>query len=169
MWRKKETQRKSIDHEDLGGGRQEARRYGLPVIVWSYPRGRAIEEKGGRDSLYAVDYAARVAMELGADVVKLNLPKPGEKDGDMPEAYRELDWDYAAGARRVIRSAQNTPVLVSGGSKLSDEDMFRKARTAMEAGATGIIFGRNMWQRPMDEALEMTAKVKELFREFGGR
>lgn len=159
----------STHHEDLRQVRRECRRYGMPLVVWSYPRGRAIEEKGGRDSLYAVDYAARAAMELGADIVKLNLPSHGAKDDRMPEPYRELDWDYAGGARRVIRSAQNTPVLVSGGSKVSDEDLFEKARTAMEAGATGLIFGRNMWQRPMDEALEVTRRVKELLREFGDR
>jgi class I fructose-bisphosphate aldolase len=53
--------------------REDAERYGMPIIAWSYPRGEAIEAKGGRDSLYAVDYAARVACELGADIVKLTL------------------------------------------------------------------------------------------------
>ncbi|NIV43379.1 fructose-bisphosphate aldolase, partial [Candidatus Bathyarchaeota archaeon] len=43
--------------------REDAQRFGMPLIVWAYPRGEAIEAKGGRDSLYAVDYAARVANE----------------------------------------------------------------------------------------------------------
>ena len=54
--------------------REDAERFGMPIIVWSYPRGDAIEGKGGRDSFYAIDYAARTAAELGADVVKVNVP-----------------------------------------------------------------------------------------------
>lgn len=159
--------RQSRHHEDLNLIREECLRYGLPLIVWAYPRGSAIEAKGGRDSIYAVDYAARVALEMGADVVKLNVPKKGEKDSLMPKKYRELEWDYAEGARRVTRSAGNTLVLFSGGGKVGDEDLYEKARLAMDAGATGLIFGRNMWQRPMDEALEVTRKVKELFADYG--
>ncbi len=157
----------SRHHEDLAEVRADCDRYGMPLVVWAYPRGSAIEAKGGRDSLYAVDYAARVAMELGADVVKLNVPEKSEKDELMPPAYRQLEWDWAEGARRVTASAQNTLVLFSGGSKESERDLLEKARTVMDAGATGLIFGRNMWQRPLDEALEITRKVKELFEDYG--
>jgi fructose-bisphosphate aldolase, class I len=140
--------------------------WGMPLVVWAYPRGAAIEAKGGRDSLYAVDYAARMAHEFGADVIKLNVPKKGDKDAQMPKKYQELEWDYAEGARRVTATAGNSMVLFSGGSKVSDEDLMNKARTVMEGGATGLIFGRNMWQRPYDEALEMTARIKELLARF---
>ena len=47
----------------------------------------------------------------------------------------------------MVRSANRTLVLVSGGSKAGDEAMLEKARQSMEAGATGLIFGRNVWQR----------------------
>ncbi|MFQ5690472.1 MAG: class I fructose-bisphosphate aldolase [Gemmatimonadota bacterium] len=157
----------SRHHEELNLVRAECERYGLPLIVWSYPRGSAIEAKGGRDCIYAVDYAARLAMEMGADVVKLNVPKKSDKDALMPEKYRQLEWDYAEGARRVVKSAGRTMVLFSGGSKLGDDDLIEKARLAMEAGATGLIFGRNMWQRPMEEALAITARVRELFVAYG--
>ena len=64
-------------------------RYGMPLVVWSYPRGEAIERKGGRDSIYAVDYAARLANELGADVVKLNVPAFRDpQNEESPESYR---------------------------------------------------------------------------------
>jgi class I fructose-bisphosphate aldolase len=56
--------------------RRDAERFGMPLIVWAYPRGTAVAAKGGKDSLYAVDYAARTASELGADVVKVNFPRP---------------------------------------------------------------------------------------------
>ncbi len=146
--------------------RNDCERWGMPLIVWAYPRGAAIEEMGGRDSLYAVDYASRLAHEFGADIIKLNVPKKGDKDSSMPKKYQELDWDYQEGARRVVKTAGNSMVLFSGGSKVSDEDLMDKARTVMESGATGLIFGRNMWQRPFDEALEMTGRIKELLKQF---
>jgi class I fructose-bisphosphate aldolase len=154
------------DFKRLMQVRDDCEKYAIPLVVWSYPRGKAIEEKGGRNSLYAVDYAARLAHEFGADVIKLNVPQSSDKDSQMPKAYQELEWDYAEGARRVIATANNSMVLFSGGSKLGDEDLMHKARTVMESGATGLIFGRNMWQRPYDEALAMTAKIQEMLREF---
>ncbi|MGB9593703.1 MAG: fructose-bisphosphate aldolase, partial [Anaerolineae bacterium] len=132
---------------------------------WAYPRGWAVEEKGGRDSLYAVDYAARVADELGADVVKLNVPDfEPEKNQASPKPYNTLKVDYAQAVRKVVESAGKTMVLFSGGSKMGDEDLLEKARICMEAGATGLIFGRNMWQRPYQEGLALTAKIKEIMR-----
>ena len=157
----------SRHHEDLAGVRADCRRFGMPLILWAYPRGSAIDAKGGRNSLYAVDYAARVAMELGADAVKLDFPRAGRGDQDMPEPYRELDWDEAEGARRVADSAKGLHVLFSGGSRLGPDEALRKARMAMEAGATGLMFGRNLWQRPMEEALALLERIRELLREHG--
>ncbi len=159
--------RQDEDLQQLAMVREDCDKYSMPLIVWSYPRGSAIEQKGGRDSLYAVEYAARVALEMGADIVKLNIPKHGEKDAEQPGEYAGIEFDYGEGAQRVVRSAGRCMVLFSGGSKLGDEDLLHKARTAMEAGATGLIFGRNMWQRPYDEALAATTRVMDVLREFG--
>lgn len=155
------------DFARLAEVRSACEEWGMPLVVWSYPRGEAIETKGGRDSLYAVDYAARLAHEFGADIIKLNVPKKGSKDDSMPSAYRELEWGYEEGVRRVVRSAGNSMVLFSGGSKIGDEDLMDKVRVAMENGATGLIFGRNMWQRPMDDALRLTRDIKQLLAGFG--
>src|SRR6266496_6609694 len=67
------------DFAQLRQVRADAHRFGMPLIVWAYPRGSAIEGKGGKDSFYAVDYAARTASELGADVVKVNFPHPADR------------------------------------------------------------------------------------------
>jgi len=146
--------------------RDECEKYGMPLVVWSYPRGSAIEAKGGRDSIYAVDYAARLAHEFGADIIKLNVPVKSEKDKDMPAPYNTLEWDYESGVQRVVETAGKSMVLFSGGSKVSDEDLLEKARITIEQGATGLIFGRNMWQRPMDEALALTERIKDMLRQF---
>ncbi|MCL5263992.1 MAG: fructose-bisphosphate aldolase [Chloroflexi bacterium] len=147
--------------------REEAERFGVPIIVWAYPRGEAIEAKGGRDSLYAIDYAARVACELGADVVKLNLPKLDEERSDQArEPYSRLRYSEEEAVRKVVRSAGKTLVLFSGGEKVSDEQLLAKAKIVMDAGATGLIFGRNMWQRPYTEALRMTDTIKRMMMDY---
>ena len=138
--------------------RQEAERLGMPVVLWSYPRGRAIEAKGGKGTLYAQDYAARVAEELGADVVKLHEPE--ENNERCPEPYRSLREGPAERLRRVVRSAGKVLVLFSGGVKNDDDAaVVRKVARYMEAGATGVMFGRNMWLRPFDEAVALTRQA----------
>ncbi len=146
--------------------RLEAERFGLPVIVWAYPRGEAVAKKGGRDSLWAVDYAARAALELGADVVKVNYPVASEKDRDSPAPYNSLALSADAAFRKVVESAGRALVLVSGGERVGDDALLAKVRSSMAAGATGIIFGRNLWQRPFDAALELTRKIHALFAEY---
>lgn len=157
----------AADIEQANEVRRECERYGMPLIVWSYPRGSAIKAKGGQDSLYAVDYAARVACEIGADIVKLNVPKSEEAASASPKPYNTLTMDELEGLRKVVKSAGRTLVLVSGGSKMGDEDTIHKARLAMEAGCVGLIFGRNMWQRKWDDAIKMASRMHELMKEFG--
>jgi class I fructose-bisphosphate aldolase len=144
--------------------RRDAEKFGMPIIVWAYPRGDAMKAKGGVDSLYAVDYAARVALELGADVVKINVPEHEKISPDQPKPYDQMNLGYAGGIAKVVASAGRALVLFSGGSKLDDEDLLTKARMAMENGATGLIFGRNLWQRPMDEALDMSRRISQLMK-----
>lgn len=153
--------RQADDIAQFAQVRRDCDRYGMPLIMWAYPRGTAINTKGGRDSFYAIDYAARVAEELGADVVKVNYPKFSDKDADSPAPYHELKLSEADALRQIVQSAGRCFVLMSGGSKIGDEDMLAKVKLAMDCGATGLIFGRNMWQRPMDEALAITKRVKE--------
>ncbi len=68
---------------------------------------------------------------------------------------------------KVVKSAGRTMVLVSGGGKISDEDLLEKVKLSMEAGVTGLIFGRNMWQRNLNEALKMAEKIKRIMSEYG--
>lgn len=140
--------------------REDAERFGMPLIVWSYPRGAAIDAKGGRNSFYAVDYAARVASELGADMVKVNFPRPDKQEGVPPQYRGEFSSQEAIAA--VVRSASQTLLLVSGGEHAGDEAMLEKARQSMEAGAAGLIFGRNIFQRRHDEALRLVASLKDV-------
>jgi len=155
------------DFEQFRRMREECDRYGMPIIVWAYPRGEAIAKKGGRDSLYAIDYAARVASELGADIVKINVHKSDpEKDKAAPKPYNTITPSREEATRMVVESAGKALVLFSGGEMQGEGDIISKARIAMDAGATGLIFGRNVWQRPFEEAIELAKQFRELLSEY---
>jgi fructose-bisphosphate aldolase, class I len=79
----------------------------------------------------------------------------------VPPAYQgEFSSQQATGA--VVRSANRTLLLVSGGERAGDAAMLEKARQSMEAGATGLIFGRNVWQHERDESLRFVAQLREI-------
>lgn len=154
--------RQEEDLAQLREVREDCERYGMPLMIWSYPRGEAIDAKGGRDSFYAIDYAARMAMEMGADIVKLNMPKiDPEKDKDAPAPYDEMEVDEAEAIRQCVESAGRALVVLSGGSRVDDETVLAHCREIMEAGGTGVIFGRNVWQREWDAALDIIDQIKE--------
>ena len=118
--------------------REDCDRYGMPLVIWAYPRGSAIKAKGGQDSFYAIDYAARMAMEMGADVVKLNLPKiDPETDKDSPAPYNELEVTQEEAVRQVVESAGRSLVVLSGGSKIDDDQLLEQTRYIMECGRLG--------------------------------
>jgi fructose-bisphosphate aldolase, class I len=144
--------------------RADAHRLGMPLIVWSYPRGSAVDAKGGKDSFYAVDYAARAASELGADMVKVNFPHPDKQSGAAQPYLREFSAQQAIDA--VVTSANRTLLLVSGGERAGDQAMLDKARQSMEAGATGLIFGRNVWQREHGESLRFAAQLRDILAKY---
>jgi class I fructose-bisphosphate aldolase len=82
---------------------------------------------------------------------------PAEYTGDF-SAQQAID--------AVVRSASRTLLLVSGGERAGDEAMLDKARESMEAGAAGLIFGRNVWQRDHDESLHFVAQLKEILAKY---
>jgi class I fructose-bisphosphate aldolase len=155
--------RQDQDLHQLKGVREDCDRYGMPLMIWAYPRGSAIDAKGGRDSFYAIDYAARMAMEMGADIVKLNMPKiDPEKDKDSPAPYNEGGFTQLEAITHCVRSAGRALVVLSGGSKIDDEGLLEQTREIMEAGGSGVIYGRNVWQREWSAAREIIDQIKEI-------
>ncbi len=154
--------RQDEDLAQLRVVREDCDRYGMPLVIWSYPRGEAVDGKGGATSFYAIDYAARLAMEMGADVVKLNMPKiDPAKDKDAQPPYDEMEVTADEAMRQCVESAGRSLVVLSGGSKVDDATVLDHTRSIMEAGGSGVIFGRNVWQRDWDDALEIIGKIKE--------
>ena len=154
--------RQDEDLAQLREVREDCDRFGMPLVVWSYPRGEAIDAKGGATSFYAIDYAARLAMEMGADVVKINMPTINpEKDRDTQAPYNEMEVTADEAMRQCVESAGRALVVLSGGSKVDDDTVIDHARSVMQAGGSGVIFGRNVWQREWNDALEIIERIKE--------
>jgi fructose-bisphosphate aldolase/2-amino-3,7-dideoxy-D-threo-hept-6-ulosonate synthase len=112
--------------EDLGRVAVQCQQWGMPLLAMMYPRGRKIEDE---HDVGHVKLAARVAAELGADIVKTVYT------GD-PDSFRE-----------VTRGCP-VPVVVAGGSKTDDRATLDLIEGAIEAGAAGISIGRNAFQHP---------------------
>lgn len=168
--------RQDEDLPQLAKVRAECDRYGMPLIVWAYPRGEAAEAKGGKECSYMVESAVRMAVEMGASVIKANLPVATKVDGyfenkDVPEYYRKVEkelqgmdakkqkWERA---KRVVNAAQGIPILFSGGDKVSDEELDENVEACLDAGCFGFIFGRNMWKRENKKAMDLSRKFQSL-------
>jgi fructose-bisphosphate aldolase, class I len=155
--------RQDQDLAQLRGVREACERYGMPLVIWSYPRGAALDAKGGQTTFYAIDYAARMAMEMGADIVKLNMPKiDPEKDKLTPAPYNELEVTQEEAVRQVVQSAGRSLVVLSGGSKIDDDQLLQQTRFIIESGGSGVIYGRNVWQREWSEARDIIEQIKEI-------
>ncbi|HNP89047.1 MAG: 2-amino-4,5-dihydroxy-6-one-heptanoic acid-7-phosphate synthase [Microgenomates group bacterium ADurb.Bin219] len=126
----------SLMTQEFGRIEQEAEEAGIPVIAWMYPRGKNIPDESDPKM---VAYAARVGLELGADIVKIRYT------GDIVS----FKWAVAA--------AGKTKVVVMGGSKMAEESFLKMVGDSLEAGAIGMAVGRNVWQSA--DPLSITAKM----------
>jgi class I fructose-bisphosphate aldolase len=130
----------SLMLEEFGRIQEEAHRLNMAAIMWVYPRGEAIKD----DTAAAiVAYAARLGLEVGADAVKIKY------SGD-PESFK---W--------AIKCAGKVKVFMSGGPKAASEaDFLKQVRGALDAGATGLAVGRNVWQS--SDPLRMARALRRL-------
>lgn len=148
---------------------QEARAAGLPLLVWSYPRGGLISEQG-ETALDIIAYAAHIAVALGAHIVKVKLPSEHiEQDAARP-AYADRQWsDPVERIRHVVQAvfSGRRLVLFSGGAARDAESLYRDARAIRDGGGSGSIIGRNSFQRPRSEALAMLDEVVRIYSGTG--
>jgi len=124
---------------EFGMIQAEAKEYGMPSIVWAYPRGKYVKNE---KSVESISYAARVALELGADIVKVNYT-------GSTESFSQ-----------VVKAAQGCHVISAGGSKLDEDAFIEKAKEVMAAGAVGFAVGRNVWQS--EKPMEITQRLKDV-------
>jgi class I fructose-bisphosphate aldolase len=133
----------TYEHEmlaEFGRIQEEAHKAALPVLAWVYPRGAAVKDDTSRE---IVSYAARIGLEAGADAVKIKYT--GNKES--------FAW--------AVKAAGKAKVFMSGGPKApTDESFLTQVRGVMEAGATGIAVGRNMWQN--QDPFKMASELRKI-------
>jgi class I fructose-bisphosphate aldolase len=118
---------------------REAHSKGVPVIAWIYPRGSGVK---GRKEEELMAYAARVGLEIGADIIKVH---PSGK-------LQDLTW--------AVKSAGKAKVVAAGGMKKSEREFLKQIKLYFDAGFSGLAIGRNVWQNK--KPLEITRKIKKV-------
>lgn len=147
---------------------EEAKSFGLAVVVWSYPRGSSLS-KEGETALDVAAYAAQIAAQMGAHVIKVKLPSDHIEQADAKKVYDKVAVPKTTLAERVRHVVQGAfdgrrIVIFSGGAKKeNDEAVFDDARAIRDGGGFGSIIGRNSFQRPKDHALKFLGTIMQIY------
>ena len=146
----------------------EAKSYGLASVVWSYPRGTSIS-KDGETAIDVVAYAAQIAAQLGAHVIKVKPPTAHIEQGEAKKAYEKAAVPVSTLSERIRHVVQSAfdgkrIVIFSGGAtKENDESIFEECRGIRDGGGFGSIIGRNSFQRQRDKALTFLDTVMKIY------
>jgi class I fructose-bisphosphate aldolase len=155
-------------YQQLRAAAEEAKANGLAVVVWSYPRGSSLS-KEGETALDVAAYAAQIAAQLGAHVIKVKLPSEYLEQAAAKKVYESVNVPRATLAERVRHVIQSAfdghrIVIFSGGAKKdSDEAVFDEIRAIRDGGGFGSIIGRNSFQRPKEHALRFLETVMKIY------
>lgn len=158
-------------YEDLSELTQEAKASGLAVVVWSYPRGGKLS----REAETAIDvaaYAAQIAAQLGANVIKIKPPSEVIFDDSARSAYEKAGVPIGTLADRIrhcVQAAFNGKriVIFSGGAAKGREEVLTEIREIATGGGFGSIVGRNSFQRPRAEGVALLKEIMAIHREGG--
>ncbi len=146
---------------------EEAKQYGLAVVIWSYPRGSGLSREG-ETAIDVTAYAAHIAAQLGAHVIKVKLPSAHIEQAAAKKVYEQQAVPVGTLAERVRHVIQATfngrrIVIFSGGPAERDEVVFEEVRAIRDGGGFGSIIGRNSFQRKKPEALKFLRAIMEIY------
>jgi len=147
----------------------EAKRKGLAVVLWAYPRGEGIS-KDGETAIDIVAYAAHISAQLGAHIIKVKPPKNHVEQVEARkvfEKYQIPTSTLSERIRHVVQSAFNGKrvVIFSGGEAKGTDEVLAEVREIAAGGGFGAIMGRNAFQRPRPEALKLLSDVISIYRD----
>jgi len=146
---------------------REAKSRGLVVVVWSYPRGGGLA-KEDETAIDVVAYAAHIAAELGAHIIKVKVPTARLAQLEARRVYEDRQIPVATPADRVRHVVQATfagrrIVIFSGGpAKARDQDVLDEIIAIRDGGGFGTIIGRNTFQRPESAAKKLLAAIADV-------
>lgn len=146
---------------------EEAHSSGLVAVVWSYPRGEDLKPED-ETALDVVCYAAQIAAQMGADVIKVKPPKNHIAQSANAKAIEASGVAIDSLANRislVVKSAFNGRriVIFSGGAKGSEEKVLEEIRSIHAGGGFGSIMGRNSFQREHDDAVRFLHEIMNVY------
>lgn len=152
-------------YQDLRDLVCEARKAGLPTVVWAYPRGAEIS-KAGETGIDIVAYAAQIACQLGAHIVKVKPPSAHVEQAACKPIYEKLDMSTLT--KRIAHVKQcafdgKRIIIFSGGESKGTEAVLEEIKELAAGGAYGSIMGRNVFQRPHAEALSLLVEVMKIY------
>ena len=145
----------------------EAKDAGLAVVVWSYPRGGDIS-KEGETAIDIVSYAAHMAALVGAHIIKVKPPTSFIELSEAKKVYmsENIPIDTLTDRiKHVVQSCFNGRRLVvfSGGNSRDNDSLLKEVKELYLGGASGSIIGRNSFQRPYDEALDLLNQITNIY------
>lgn len=154
--------------EEISAMREEAAAKGVATVIWSYPRGEALDS-AGETAADISSYAAQIAALLGAHIIKVKLSSDHLHLAPAQKVYEDEKIDISTQAARVadvMKSSFNGRRLVvfSGGSKKGSDSVYDDARAIRDGGGNGSIIGRNTFQRERGEALEMLSNLIDIYK-----
>jgi class I fructose-bisphosphate aldolase len=158
---------------ELRAHAEEAKACGLAVVVWSYPRGSDLT-KEGETAIDVVGYAAQIAAQLGANIIKVKLPTAHLEQAAAEKVYTTEKVPIASQADRVRHVVQcafsgRRIIIFSGGAaNFDDNALLEEIRAIHAGGGFGSILGRNSFQRPKDKALKLLREVMDIYAGAGG-
>lgn len=155
-------------YEDLRELTLEAKRKGLVVIVWSYPRGAGIS-KAGETAVDVCAYAATIAAQLGAHVIKVKPPSAHIEQEEAKKVYEKHAIPTSTLTERVRHVVQATfsgkrIVIFSGGEAKGSDAVLAEVKELAAGGAFGSIMGRNAFQRSRADALKLLGDVINVYK-----
>lgn len=154
--------------EEIVEMRREAAAKGVATVIWSYPRGEAIT-KDGETAIDIAAYAAQIAALIGAHVIKIKLSTDHLMLPEAKKVYEDKAIDIATQAARVRHCMDASfggrrIVVFSGGAAKGADAVYDDARAIRDGGGNGSIIGRNSFQRSREDALDMLAKLVEIYK-----
>jgi class I fructose-bisphosphate aldolase len=156
-------------YEQVRALAQQAKENGLAVVIWSYPRGSGIS-KEGETGIDICGYAAQIACQLGAHIVKVKLPTAHIEQEEARKVYEEQKIPISTQAERVRHVAGQCSfggrriTIFSGGAFQSDDHaLLDEIRAINEGGGFGTIMGRNSFQRPKADAIRLLREIMDIY------
>lgn len=154
-------------YEEIAHASREAKKAGLPVVMWAYARGEGIS-KEGETGMDVIAYSAHVAAQLGANIIKVKPPTAYLEQAEAKKVYETQGIKIAQLSdriRHVVQSCFNGKriVIFSGGEAKGTAELLEEVKQLAQGGAFGSIMGRNAFQRPKKEAIALLGDVMEAF------